>query len=133
MIVFSTLMAQKNIFVDFIFLYTFFLLFSSSRNSFNCYAILLWATKNAVTVTYTNTKQSTVCHLQVPLISILVTCLLCSILSLLLDLETLVQFMSIGTLTAYSFVAACVILLRYGAVSTSTPSATSKMTVVMDE
>jgi len=57
MIVFSTLMAQKNIFVDFIFLYTFFLLFSSSRNSFNCYAILLWATKNAVTVTYTNTKK----------------------------------------------------------------------------
>jgi len=44
------------------------------------------------------------------------TAILCSILALLFDLETLVQFMSIGTLTAYSFVAACVILLRYGAV-----------------
>ena len=42
-------------------------------------------------------------------------------MTLLFDLETLVQFMSIGTLTAYSFVAACVILLRYSAVGDFVP------------
>lgn len=48
--------------------------------------------------------------------SVLFTAILCSIVALIFDLETLVQFMSIGTLTAYSFVAVCVILLRYSIV-----------------
>ena len=39
-------------------------------------------------------------------------------MALLFDLETLVQFMSIRT---YSFVAACVILLRYSAIGDFVP------------
>lgn len=54
------------------------------------------------------------------------TAVLCSVMALLFDLETLVQFMSIGTLTAYSFVAACVILLRYDAVGSNSLAATPK-------
>jgi len=56
---------------------------------------------------------------QVPLWSVSFTGILCGGMATLFDLETLVQFMSIGTLTSYSFVAACVILLRYGAVGDS--------------
>lgn len=56
---------------------------------------------------------------KVPLWSVSLTGILCGGMATLFDLETLVQFMSIGTLTSYSFVAACVILLRYGAVDDS--------------
>nr|XP_039271317.1 cationic amino acid transporter 4-like isoform X1 [Styela clava] len=50
---------------------------------------------------------------QVPVYSVMFSGALSGLMALLFDLETLVQFMSIGTLTAYSFVAACVIILRY--------------------
>ena len=49
------------------------------------------------------------------------TAILCSTIALLFDLETLVQFMSIGTLAAHSFVVSCVILLRYSAVGDFVP------------
>ncbi|XP_008561376.1 PREDICTED: cationic amino acid transporter 4-like isoform X1 [Galeopterus variegatus] len=50
---------------------------------------------------------------QVPMVGILVFGVLMALLSLLLDLEALVQFLSIGTLLAYTFVAASIIVLRF--------------------
>ncbi|XP_069353465.1 cationic amino acid transporter 4 [Eulemur rufifrons] len=50
---------------------------------------------------------------QVPVIGILVFGSLMALLALLLDLEALVQFLSIGTLLAYTFVAASIIVLRF--------------------
>ncbi|XP_062944166.1 cationic amino acid transporter 4 [Cynocephalus volans] len=50
---------------------------------------------------------------QVPVVGILVFGVLMALLSLLLDLEALVQFLSIGTLLAYTFVAASIIVLRF--------------------
>ncbi|KAM6155700.1 cationic amino acid transporter 4 [Rhynchocyon petersi] len=50
---------------------------------------------------------------QVPMMGILVFGVLMALLALLLDLEALVQFLSIGTLLAYTFVAASVIVLRF--------------------
>lgn len=50
---------------------------------------------------------------KVPVIAILVFGILMAILALTFDLEALVQFLSIGTLLAYSFVAASVIVLRF--------------------
>ncbi|KAM6423255.1 cationic amino acid transporter 4 isoform 1-T2 [Liasis olivaceus] len=50
---------------------------------------------------------------QVPLVAIVVFGFLMSVLSLIFDLEALVQFLSIGTLLAYTFVAASVIILRF--------------------
>ncbi|XP_037679601.1 cationic amino acid transporter 4-like [Choloepus didactylus] len=50
---------------------------------------------------------------QVPVAAILVFGFLMATLALLLDLEALVQFLSIGTLLAYTFVAASVIVLRF--------------------
>ncbi|XP_062854767.1 cationic amino acid transporter 4 [Trichomycterus rosablanca] len=50
---------------------------------------------------------------KVPVIASLVFGSLMSILALIFDLEALVQFLSIGTLLAYTFVAASVIVLRY--------------------
>ncbi|XP_060050252.1 cationic amino acid transporter 4 isoform X2 [Erinaceus europaeus] len=50
---------------------------------------------------------------QVPMVGILVFGVLMAFLALLLDLEALVQFLSIGTLLAYTFVAASIIVLRF--------------------
>ncbi|XP_008062505.1 cationic amino acid transporter 4 [Carlito syrichta] len=50
---------------------------------------------------------------QVPVVGILVFGFLTALLALLLDLEALVQFLSIGTLLAYTFVAASIIVLRF--------------------
>nr|XP_020016232.1 cationic amino acid transporter 4 [Castor canadensis] len=50
---------------------------------------------------------------QVPVVGILVFGVLMAFLALLLDLEALVQFLSIGTLLAYTFVAASIIILRF--------------------
>ncbi|XP_035157245.1 cationic amino acid transporter 4 [Callithrix jacchus] len=50
---------------------------------------------------------------QVPVAGTLVFGLLTAFLALLLDLESLVQFLSIGTLLAYTFVATSIIVLRY--------------------
>ncbi|KAL2767439.1 cationic amino acid transporter 4 [Daubentonia madagascariensis] len=50
---------------------------------------------------------------QVPVVGILVFGGFMALLALLLDLEALVQFLSIGTLLAYTFVAASIIVLRF--------------------
>ncbi|XP_023502430.2 cationic amino acid transporter 4 isoform X1 [Equus caballus] len=50
---------------------------------------------------------------QVPVVGILVFGALMAFLVLLLDLEALVQFLSIGTLMAYTFVATSIIVLRF--------------------
>ncbi|NP_001403876.1 cationic amino acid transporter 4 isoform 5 [Mus musculus] len=50
---------------------------------------------------------------QVPVVGILVFGVLMALLALLLDLEALVQFLSIGTLLAYTFVATSIIVLRF--------------------
>lgn len=50
---------------------------------------------------------------QTPIWGIFTFGLLSALMSLLFEIETLVEFMSIGTLMAYTFVAASVIILRY--------------------
>ncbi|KAL4660396.1 hypothetical protein GN956_G494 [Arapaima gigas] len=50
---------------------------------------------------------------KVPVIAILVFGCLMALLALIFDLEALVQFLSIGTLLAYTFVAASIIVLRF--------------------
>ncbi|XP_073529340.1 cationic amino acid transporter 4 [Phyllobates terribilis] len=50
---------------------------------------------------------------KVPVIGIVVFGILTAILALIFDLEALVQFLSIGTLLAYTFVAASIIVLRF--------------------
>ncbi|RZF40700.1 hypothetical protein LSTR_LSTR007991 [Laodelphax striatellus] len=50
---------------------------------------------------------------QVPLLNLAVSGVLTAIIALLFDLEKLVEFMSIGTLLAYTIVSASVITLRY--------------------
>ncbi|XP_062398239.1 cationic amino acid transporter 4 [Sardina pilchardus] len=50
---------------------------------------------------------------KVPVVAILVFGALMALMALLFDLEALVQFLSIGTLLAYTFVAASVIVLRF--------------------
>ncbi|XP_029115545.1 cationic amino acid transporter 4 [Scleropages formosus] len=50
---------------------------------------------------------------KVPVIAILVFGFLMALLALIFDLEALVQFLSIGTLLAYTFVAASIIVLRF--------------------
>lgn len=70
---------------------------------------------------------------KVPVVAILVFGILMAIIALIFDLEALVQFLSIGTLLAYTFVAASVIVLRFqpektsckGTMSTS-PSASAQ-------
>ncbi|KAM4709944.1 cationic amino acid transporter 4 [Discoglossus pictus] len=50
---------------------------------------------------------------KVPVIGIVVSGFLMALLALIFDLEALVQFLSIGTLLAYTFVAASIIVLRF--------------------
>ncbi|XP_068094831.1 cationic amino acid transporter 4 [Hyperolius riggenbachi] len=50
---------------------------------------------------------------KVPVIGIVVFGFLMAVLALIFDLEALVQFLSIGTLLAYTFVAASIIVLRF--------------------
>lgn len=56
---------------------------------------------------------------KVPVIAILAFGTLMAALALIFDLEALVQFLSIGTLLAYTFVAASVIVLRFQPEKTS--------------
>lgn len=56
---------------------------------------------------------------KVPVVAILVFGTLMAVLALTFDLEALVQFLSIGTLLAYSFVAASIIVLRFQPEKTS--------------
>ncbi|XP_018323884.1 cationic amino acid transporter 4 [Agrilus planipennis] len=50
---------------------------------------------------------------QVPLTNLVISGLLSALIALLFDLEKLVEFMSIGTLLAYTIVSASIIILRY--------------------
>lgn len=50
---------------------------------------------------------------QLPLINLVISGLSSALIALLFDLEKLVEFMSIGTLLAYTIVSASVIILRY--------------------
>ena len=50
---------------------------------------------------------------QTPVVAIFVFGLLSATMALFFEITTLVEFMSIGTLTAYTIVSACVIILRY--------------------
>ncbi|XP_068165964.1 cationic amino acid transporter 4-like isoform X2 [Antennarius striatus] len=82
---------------------------------------------------------------KVPVNAILMFGVLMALLSLIFDLEALVQFLSIGTLLAYTFVAASIIVLRHqpekakGAASTSPnpnpdpePAPTESQTIMED-
>lgn len=50
---------------------------------------------------------------QLPIINMIVSTLISALIALVFDLEKLVEFMSIGTLLAYTIVSASVIILRY--------------------
>ncbi|XP_063769235.1 cationic amino acid transporter 4 [Pseudophryne corroboree] len=60
---------------------------------------------------------------KVPVIAIVVFGTLMAFLALIFDLEALVQFLSIGTLLAYTFVAASIIVLRFQQEKTEPPNA----------
>lgn len=62
---------------------------------------------------------------KVPVNAILVFGVLMAALALIFDLEALVQFLSIGTLLAYTFVAASVIVLRFQPEKTNSKSTAS--------
>lgn len=50
---------------------------------------------------------------QTPIHATLISGVLAAILALILDLQQLIEMMSLGTLMAYTIVAACILLLRY--------------------
>lgn len=62
---------------------------------------------------------------KVPVNAILVSGILMATMALIFDLEALVQFLSIGTLLAYTFVAASIIVLRFQPEKTSSKSNSS--------
>ncbi|CAF93130.1 unnamed protein product, partial [Tetraodon nigroviridis] len=62
---------------------------------------------------------------KVPVIAILVFGTLTAAMALIFDLEALVQFLSIGTLLAYTFVAASIIVLRFQPEKTSSKGTAS--------
>ncbi|XP_066545462.1 cationic amino acid transporter 4 [Amia ocellicauda] len=62
---------------------------------------------------------------KVPVIAIMVFGTLMALMALIFDLEALVQFLSIGTLLAYTFVAASVIVLRFQPEKSSSTTSTS--------
>lgn len=62
---------------------------------------------------------------KVPVNAILVFGILMAAMALMFDLEALVQFLSIGTLLAYTFVAASVIVLRFQPEKTTSKDTTS--------
>lgn len=51
--------------------------------------------------------------LQLPMINLAISAFMCALIALFFDLEKLVEFMSIGTLLAYTIVSASVVILRY--------------------
>ncbi|ERL85950.1 high affinity cationic amino acid transporter 1-like [Dendroctonus ponderosae] len=50
---------------------------------------------------------------QIPQVNLVISAFASAVIALLFDLEKLVEFMSIGTLLAYTIVSASVIILRY--------------------
>ncbi|CAJ0951573.1 unnamed protein product, partial [Mesorhabditis belari] len=50
---------------------------------------------------------------KVPVNAVIIFSLMVAVIALLFDIETLVEFLSIGTLLAYSIVSLCVMILRY--------------------
>ncbi|XP_053445368.1 cationic amino acid transporter 4-like [Nycticebus coucang] len=60
---------------------------------------------------------------QVPVVATMLFGILTALLALLMDLEALVQFLSIGTLLAYNFVATSIIVLRFQKASPSSSPA----------
>lgn len=50
---------------------------------------------------------------QIPIINLAISAFMCALIALFFDLEKLVEFMSIGTLLAYTIVSASVVILRY--------------------
>ncbi|XP_077998227.1 cationic amino acid transporter 4-like [Glandiceps talaboti] len=56
---------------------------------------------------------------QVPIYALIASSFLAGLLAFIFDIEELVEFLSIGTLLAYTIVAACVIVLRYSPSSES--------------
>ena len=65
---------------------------------------------------------------QVPFIALVTSGLLSAVIALIFDIDALVEFMSIGTLMAYTIVSAAIIILRYRPLARSgnlSPSETS--------
>lgn len=58
--------------------------------------------------------------LQVPLLAVMIFGTLAACIALVFDVETLVEFLSIGTLLAYTIVSAAVVILRYRPVKEQT-------------
>ncbi|PNF15823.1 hypothetical protein B7P43_G09896 [Cryptotermes secundus] len=70
---------------------------------------------------------------QVPLTNLAISGISSALIALLFDLEKLVEFMSIGTLLAYTIVSASVIILRYRPPTTEETAATGVGAVVTDD